>query len=118
MDKKHESNWLEYTDIWSEPDRSKRLRLFNTVLSEDFVYTDPLVEIDDADALASYIDVFQQTFPGAHFAVKTFRTHHRQGLAEWNLIDAEGVLLHRGTSTVYYSADNKFERITGYFDVP
>jgi len=92
--------------------------MINTVLSEDFVYTDPLVEIDDAVALDSYMEVFQQTFPGAHFDVRTFRTHHRQGLAEWNLVDADGVLLHRGTSTVHYNDDNKLQRITGYFDVP
>lgn len=118
MDGRRDELWEAYTSTWSEPDPATRLRLLEKYLSADCEYCDPRVRAVGYDELSGYMAQFQQTVPGGRFATTAFREHHDQSLAGWNMLDASGRVVMRGTSFAVYAPDGRLRRLTGFFEPP
>ena len=110
-----EKTWAIYTQSWREPVADKRLRIFQEVLTETCVYTDPNIQVTGYTQLAQYMDDFQKMLPGGHFEITAFKTHHQQSFAEWNMLDGQGKFIQKGVSFGRYGADQKLLAMTGFF---
>ena len=113
-----ENVWLAYSRAWSEPDHAKRLKTFQEILDKNCTYADPFTAATGYEQLANYMDEFQKNIPGGHFVVRSFVAHHNQSLAEWELLDGHGALIHKGTSYAHYGDDAKLRQMSGFFDAP
>ncbi|WP_020593331.1 hypothetical protein [Kiloniella laminariae] len=112
-----EDLWNRYAASWtSAPDiRDKELAF---CLSEGASYCDPVSEELNAMELSSYMSRFQEAFPGHRFRINKVQEHHNKSLAQWEMLDQAGRAIQQGVSHVVLSADGKFQKISGFFDLP
>lgn len=111
----HQNIWEIYTRSWSERDASKRLQLFESCLSPDCVYTDPLIQAAGYDQLSGYMLELHKSVPGVRFVTNDFKNHHDQSLTHWNMIDGDGNILSQSASYGLYGADSRLLQMTGFF---
>lgn len=110
--------WETYTRSWAEPDASKRLLLFKSCLSQDCVYTDPLIQTTGYEQLSAYMSELHKTVPGVRFVTTDFKAHHDRSLTHWNMVDGHGNILSQGASYGLYGADGRLVQMTGFFALP
>ena len=111
-----QTTWTRYTQTWSAPAADRRA-LFEASLQPDCVYTDPLTQTRGWSELEDYIDAFQAQFPGGHFTVDSFVSHHDQCLVQWTLRGADGSAVQSGTSHGAFR-DGKLAAMTGFYATP
>lgn len=114
----HQNTWETYTRSWSERDTSKRLQLFESCLSPDCVYTDPLIQATGYDQLSGYMSELHKNVPSVRFVTTDFKNHHDRSLTHWNMIDGDGNILSQGASYGLYGADSRLLQMTGFFETP
>jgi len=116
--KLYQDIWEAYTASWSERDLSKRLKQFESCLSPDCVYTDPLIQTTGYEQLSGYMSELHKNIPGVRFITLDFKSHHDRSLTHWNMVDGDGNVLSDGTSYGLYGADGRLVQMTGFFEIP
>lgn len=109
-----ETKWNSYSASWSMPE-AERLERLAEVASPDVTYTDPHISLAGIAAFSDYMAGFQESAPGAGFAIVEAFEHHQRSLSRWNMIDQTGAVIGTGISFAEVSEDGKFESITGFF---
>ena len=112
-----ENLWRGYSKCWSIADAAQRIKRLGTVAENDVIYRDPYSSCSGIDELSEYMAGFQAGFPGAKFVIKTVQRHHDCILAHWDLVLANGHVLHDGRSFAKLGPQGKLQDITGFFDV-
>ena len=114
----YEKTWEIYTQSWSEMDAIKRLELFGHCLTNDCVYTDPLMQTTGYEQLSEYMSELQRNVPGVSFVTTDFISHHGHSLAHWMMLDGNGNTLLQGASFGLYAVDGRLIQMTGFYEPP
>jgi len=114
----YKKTWETYTQSWSESDTSKRLELFGHCLTNDCVYTDPLMQTTGYEQLSEYMSELQRNIPGVSFVTTDFISHHGHSLAHWMMLDGNGNTLLQGASFGLYAVDGRLIQMTGFYEPP
>lgn len=112
-----QQTWEHYTVSWREAPADQQRALFESALSHDCVYRDPLGMACGWDELATYIANFHSQIPGGHFVTRKFSSHHQRSLAYWNMVNGQGVVIGEGHSFGCYNEMGKLTSMTGFYDV-
>ncbi|MEM1337575.1 MAG: nuclear transport factor 2 family protein [Bacteroidota bacterium] len=106
--------WETYSTSWSNGNIVERLEELRKIMTEDFEYRDPNVELTGYQQLSEYMSQFQKEFVGASFVVTDYQYHHDKSLAHWNMVNTENEVLGNGADFAIYE-DGKLKQITGFF---
>ncbi len=106
--------WEIYRSCWSENNAVRRTGKLKEIMSDDFEYRDPNIELRGYQELSDYMEQFQNEFTGASFTISDFNIHHDRILANWNMIDAEKNVVGNGADFALYES-GKLKQITGFF---
>lgn len=109
--------WDRYAKIWSANEATRKSEL-SACLAPNVTYRDPQVEVTGYDNFSNYMAEFQTGFPGCSFKIKNVIEHHDRELANWELQNKDGDILMTGTSFAVRTADNQFQELNGFFEVP
>ncbi len=104
-----------YGKSWSVTERSQRLKLFETCLSDICVYTDPNSQLKGYGELSAYMDEFQKQNPGGGFAATNLISHHDCCLMHWNMVDGQGNAVSKGASFFRFGSDGRLVQMNGFF---
>lgn len=113
-----EKNWEIYASAWSIQNEEQRLTTLATCVSDDCVYTDPLVRAEGHHHLSGYMAEIQKSIPAVVFKKKWFNAHNHQSLVHWHMEDGQGHLISEGSSHIVYDADGVIKEMTGFFVPP
>ncbi len=114
---KRETTWKRYSEAWNASP-AERAKIFEATLTQECVYRDPLATTTGWSALTSYMQHFQEQFPGARFAVRDFQTHNNCSIAHWDMVAPDNSVLSDGVSYGEFDEEGKLKSMTGFFDVP
>lgn len=106
--------WETYRTCWSEAHSSKRNIRLQEIISDDFEYHDPNIEIEGYLQLSDYMIQFQKEFVGCSFIITDFNVHHNKSLAHWNMISANNEVVGNGVDFASYT-HSKLKTITSFF---
>ena len=79
-----------YLAAWSDVPGDERARMLRESLSEEIVFSNPMQTRRGLDAVMEHLAGFQQRSPGGSFRLNNMVGWANYGLAEWQLVDAEG----------------------------
>lgn len=106
-----------YLAAWNEPDPEARRTAVAEVFSDDVRYTDPMVDVRGAEALAATIGAVQAQFPGFVFRLAgPADAHHDQVRFTWELgpegLEAPIV----GSDVALLDGDGRISAVLGFLD--
>ncbi len=113
----YRTTWEIYAKAWSGVDAAERQALLDQSVHPDCLYTDPMVQCRGHRELIAYLEQFQIGLPGGSFKTHSFRNHHDQALADWDMLDGSGSSANLGTSFVRFDESGRLVQITGFFAV-
>ncbi|MGB8862104.1 MAG: nuclear transport factor 2 family protein [Ilumatobacteraceae bacterium] len=105
-----------YAASWGPISRNERLAIFEQVLHEDFVYTDPNIQTTGHEQLADYMEGFQQQLPGGGFANRDLAHHHDALLMHWDMTGPDGTAISPGASFGRVHPDGRLASMTGFYE--
>ena len=106
-----------YLAAWNETDPQARRAAVAEVFSADVRYTDPMVDVRGAEALAATIGAVQAQFPGFVFRLAgPADAHHDQVRFTWELgpEGAEAPIV--GSDVALLDADGRINAVLGFLD--
>jgi len=106
--------WETYRTSWSNDNSVERTEELQKIMTEDFEYRDPNIDLKGYEELSDYMSEFQKEFVGASFTIQDFQVHHDRSLAHWNMINAENEVVGNGTDFAIYE-NGKLKQVTGFF---
>ena len=106
-----------YLAAWNETDPEARRAAVAEVFSDDVRYTDPMVDVRGAEALAATIGAVQAQFPGFVFRLAgPADAHHDQVRFTWGLGPEAGEPPVIGSDVAVTDGDGRFVRVSGFLD--
>ncbi len=118
MNTTHQETWDRYTASWKAVTADEKRAIFDSCLHATCTYTDPLTQTQGWDDLVAYMLDFHRQIPGGHFVTTEFSSHHDRSIAQWNMVNGEGVVLGDGISYGQYDEHGKLVSMTGFFETP
>ena len=107
----------QYWEMWNERDVEKVRAIIDEIVSEEFLFVDPMHSHVGRDALESNVRGFRSRYPEARFElVSDIDGHHDRYRYHWNLVDRGRVRL-LGFDVTTINGDGLIERIDGFFGV-
>ncbi len=110
--------WESYVGLWKLDDKQKMKSAMQGVLTQDCIYSDPLIQTTDLDALFDYICEFQKQFTGGYLETYYFLSHHNKSVAKWHLKLADATIIGDGVSFGTYNKNGELTTMSGFFDTP
>ncbi len=107
--------WETYRSCWNNSDSQRRTDRLNEIMTQDFEYRDPNIELKGHAQLSEYMEQFQSEFKGASFVVTDFKIHHNRSMAKWNMINEQNEVVGNGVDFAQYE-DGKLNQINGFFE--
>jgi len=95
--------------------REDKLRHLSECAAADISYSDPMVAIRGAEALAGYMLSLFEMNPGGRFVEVSFLSHHERSLAKWDVLDGGGVRVGDGTSYAEYDETGRIVSVAVFF---
>jgi len=106
-----------YLAIWNEADAERRARLIAQLWATDARYTDPLADVRGHEAIGGLVGAVQQHYPGHRFEPCGSIDAHGCWLRfSWQLRDASGRGVARGTDFAELLDDRRLRSVTGFLD--
>ena len=106
-----------YLAAWNETDPEARRAAVADVFSDDVRYTDPLVDVRGAEALAATIGAVQAQFPGFVFRLAgPADAHHDQVRFTWELGPEGAQAPIVGSDVALLDADGRISAVLGFHD--
>ena len=106
-----------YLAAWNETDPEARRAAVADVFSDDVRYTDPMVDVRGAEALAATIGAVQAQFPGFVFRLAgPADAHHDQVRFTWELGPEGGEAPIVGSDVALLDADGRISAVLGFLD--
>lgn len=110
--------WKTYVRSWTITTPEAKRAAFETSLSTDFVYTDPLVRTEGWEPLIAYMLAFSDRAPAGRFVTQQLLTCGDQSAARWDAQDTDGLVPPRGIGHAVYGSDGLLLRVTNFFETP
>lgn len=107
-----------YLAAWSTLPLYPRLRLLQTSLAEDVVFTGPRRTRTGLDDLAEQQRGFQKQNPGDSFELVGMRTWDNHAIATWRRVDAERRLLAEGHDALVFDERDHIKSILVFEGAP
>ncbi len=106
-----------YLAAWNETDAAARRAAVADVFSADVRYTDPMVDVRGAEALAATIGAVQAQFPGVVFRLAgPADAHPDQVRFTWELGPEGSEAPIVGSDVVVLDADGRIGTVLGFLD--
>ena len=106
-----------YLAAWNETDPEARRAAVAEVFSDDVRYTDPMVDVRGAEALAATIGAVQAQFPGFVFRLAgPADAHHDQVRFTWELGPEGAEAPVVGSDVALLDADGRISAVLGFLD--
>ena len=106
-----------YLAAWNETDPEARRAAVAEVFSADVRYTDPMVDVRGAEALAATIGAVQAQFPGFVFRLAApADAHHDQVRFTWELGPEGTEAPIVGSDVALLDADGRISAVLGFLD--
>lgn len=112
--KKINEIWETSRSCWNDNHSNRRKSKLSEIMSDDFEYRDPNVELKGHRQLSDYMEQFQKEFIGASFVISDFNVHHNRSLANWNMVDAKNEVVGNGVDFAQYE-NGSLKQVTGFF---
>ncbi len=106
--------WDIYRARWNDTNSIQRTEKLQNILTNDFEYRDPNLEIKGYAQLSGYMKQFQEQFVGVSFVTTDIHIHHNRCLVHWNMVNDKDEVVSNGISFVLYEND-KLKQVTGFF---
>ena len=106
--------WETYRISWSNDNSVERTDELQKIMTIDFEYRDPNVELKGHEELSDYMSQFQKEFVESSFTIQDFQVHHDRSLTHWSMVNAENEVVGKGTDFATYE-NGKLKQITGFF---
>ncbi|WP_024771817.1 nuclear transport factor 2 family protein [Aquimarina macrocephali] len=106
--------WETYTSCWSEDNSVERIKNLRKIMTDNFEYLDPNVELKGYEQLSEYMSQFQKEFVGASFTITDIKIHHGRSLTHWNMVNSENEVVGNGSDFATYE-NGKLKQITSFF---
>ena len=100
-----------YLAAWSDIADDDRARMLRDSLSERIVFTNPQQTRQGIDEVIEHLEGFQRRTPGGAFRMNNMVGWANHGLAEWQLVDAEGKPGFSGYDVVTFDDQGLIETI-------
>ncbi len=111
-----ESLVQRYIAAWNETDAMRRLAQVRDLYDADATYTDPLIDVAGADAIAETIGMAQQQFTGLTFTLgSAVDTHHDVARFTWHLGTPDAGPLVVGFDVVAIE-EGRIKSVYGFLD--
>lgn len=107
--------WETYRSCWSDYNSNKRTSNLRGIMSDDFEYRDPNIELKGYRQLSDYMAQFQKEFKDASFVISNLNAHHNKLMAHWNMVNSKNEVVGSGIDFAQY-ANGKIKEITGFFE--
>ncbi|GGK63242.1 isomerase [Planomonospora parontospora subsp. parontospora] len=106
-----------YLAAWNETDADARRAVLAEVLSEDAVYTDPLVSVRGRDGLDATIAAVQGQFGGLVFSLGgAVDAHHDIARFTWHLGPEGAEPVAIGFDVAVIGDDGRISQVLGFLD--
>lgn len=107
-----------YLAAWNETDPPTRQAILAEVLTDDAMYTDPLVSVQGRDGLDATIAAVQAQFGGLVFSLGgAVDAHHHIARFTWHLGSGSGEPMVIGFDVVAIGDDGRISQVLGFLDV-
>ncbi len=106
--------WETYRSSWSNNDSENRETNLREVVTDDFEYRDPNVELKGYEQLSEYMGQFQNEFKLASFTITDFNIHHDRVMANWDMLNEQKDVVGNGVDFAQFE-NGKLKHITGFF---
>jgi len=106
--------WDIYRTCWNDNNSIQRTEKLQKILTEDFEYRDPNLEVKGYTQLSDYMKQFQEQFAGISFITTDINIHHNRCLVHWNMVKDKNEVVRNGSSFVLCEND-KLKQIIGFF---
>ena len=103
-----------YITAWSAMGTSERMSLLAQTVTEDIAYRDATVRCEGASALGEHLNTFQERSPGSSFRLLSMLSWGADGLAKWQIVDAEGEPGFSGYDAMTFAEDGRISSIVGF----
>jgi SnoaL-like domain len=106
-----------YIAAWNETDAAARRELVGSLWTADGSYTDPLADVQGADAIAGLMGAAQQQFPDLVFTLGgPVDANHNQARFTWHLGPDGGEPVVIGFDVVVLDGDGRIASVHGFLD--
>jgi SnoaL-like domain len=110
-----EQRWNEYMSAFGTTAEDARLRLLESSVSEDVIFTNPGGDGKGRTGLSAHIDAFQKHNPGASFETEKIYLQSDKLLAIWSLYKQDGTKMVTGYNFVTPDHDGRINYMAGFF---
>ncbi|MEO8899900.1 MAG: nuclear transport factor 2 family protein [Polyangiaceae bacterium] len=108
--------WERYVASWKTASATEKQALFESCVSPECLYTDPVAQARGWDELMAHMAAFHAQLPGAHFVTEYFLAHHGRSIARWKMLDAAQLEIGEGISYAEYDEQHRLAVMTGFFE--
>ena len=100
-----------YLSAWSAVTDAERERMLRESVSENIVFTNPQQTRRSIDGVIQHLEGFQVRSPGGSLRMKNMFGWGDFGLAEWQLVDAQGAVGFSGYDVLTFNERGLIETI-------
>ncbi len=118
MNETHQVIWEKYAASWKAESSVERQAIFASCLTPTCQYSDPLVQTNGWDELATYMENLQQQVPGVHFVTSYFQSHHDRSIAKWEMRSGDNTPITQGVSYGEFNEDGMLVSMSGFYELP
>lgn len=110
-----QQHWNAYMDAFGAAAGDERMRLLESCVADDVVFTNPAGEGRSRAGLNEHIERFRQGNPGAYFRTEQLYAQADKLLARWTMHRPDGTPVATGYNFVRYDEDGRFGYLAGFF---
>ncbi len=118
MTRNYREVWDNYAASWRVKTTAEKRALYQRSLTPDCQYIDPLAAATGWDELETYMLEFHRQIPGGHFVTTKFLSHNDRCVAQWEMRNADEVVVGDGISYGVFDSQGKLTSMTGFFELP
>ena len=112
-----EQVWKCYQGAWADIAIGERERLLRQSVTNDVVFTSPMVGGQGFGNLVEHIAQFQERFPGAYLKSNKLLTQHGQLLSEWTMYNKDGSEFLTAHSFARFNEQGLLTHLAGFWKI-
>lgn len=114
----HQETWKKYVSLWGPLSDAERQEGVRAALHPDCEYRDPRTTTTGTTELVSYMEHYQEEFPGSTIEMRYFLSHNDRCFVKWEIEDPKRNVLMEGSSYGEFDAEGKIVTMCGFYEMP
>ena len=114
----HRETWQTYMSLWGPLSTAERQAGVQEALHPNCEYRDPRTTTTGIDDLVTYMEHYQQEFPGSTIEMRYFLSHNDRCTVRWEIEDPERNVVMDGTSYGEFDPEGKIVTMCGFYEMP